>query len=86
MSKTLSDVMPREFRDYTTIRAYKYRNVEVVSEHNSMSDKPWIPWVGAEKHVYYWVILANGVAVGWNESPSRGWGFPCKSIKKLQRT
>lgn len=28
------------------------------------------------RHVMHWVLLEDGSAVGWNESPRSGWGFP----------
>lgn len=31
---------------------------------------------GKYRHVMHWVLLEDGSAVGWNESPRSGWGFP----------
>ena len=79
--KTLADAMPHEFTkgsEYVETRAYRYRDAEVVSEHGTMHDRK--PWPGKEKNVYYWVVLANGYAVGWNENPARGWSFPVAKV------
>jgi hypothetical protein len=72
---TLKDSMPYEFVgcEFDTTRAYKMKDVEVVSEH-------LCNWIGKEKHVFHWVKLANGYAVGFNENPARGWSFPVKKI------
>lgn len=35
------------------------------------------------RHVFSFIILSNGWAVGWNENPSHGWSFP-KSVKKYE--
>lgn len=32
-------------------------------------------WPGKHRNVLHWYVLANGRAIGWNESP-RGWSFP----------
>lgn len=34
------------------------------------------------KNIHVWWILDDGTAVGWNESPTVGWGFPVKKIKQ----
>lgn len=73
--KTLRDVMPLEFTGYTDTKAFKFIDVEVVTEH--MNDARWI---GPQKNVFFWVELANGFAVGWNENPGRGWSFPVVKI------
>lgn len=71
MAKTLKDVMPREFMgcEYDGCRARKLADVEVLSEHE-------FNWPGDHRNVVSWVKLVNGKAVGWNESPARGWAFP----------
>lgn len=79
MTRTLKDVLPPEFtKFYTDTQAYKFRDVEVISEHYSDVKR----WLGVHKHVMFWVILKNGKAVGWNENPGRGWSFPVISIKR----
>jgi hypothetical protein len=42
--------------------AMKYADVEVVETF-------YRRWPGRHEHVSYWVTLANGMAVGWNETP-----------------
>jgi hypothetical protein len=73
--KTLRDVLPNEFVQYfCDIPAFKYRDVEVVREFGCGGEPK--PWPGPHKNVHYWVLLANGKAVGWNENPATGWSFP----------
>lgn len=75
----LIDWAPQEFaQSFDNTRAYRYRDVEVVSEHGYGRDMK--PWPGNEKNVMSWVLLANGYAVGWNENPSRGWSFPVVKV------
>lgn len=83
--KTLKDVMPGELidRDCDKTRAYKMKDVVVVKEHCSMIDQEEFKfWPGTHKNVYFWVVLENGNAVGWNENPSRGWSFPVIKMKE----
>jgi hypothetical protein len=70
--KTLKDVMPMAFMggEYHDSYAYTMRDVEVVAEYRLAS------WPGTHKNVSFWVALANGLAVGLNENPARGWSFP----------
>jgi len=72
--KRLSDVLPREFMgvEYTDTPARKYADIVVVAEHHSHIRR----WIGPQRYVMTWYVLANGKAVGWNENPSRGWSFP----------
>jgi hypothetical protein len=75
MVKTLIESMPREFgQNYHDTPAYKFRYVEVVREFGCGGEDK--PWPGPQKNVHYWVLLANGKAVGWNENPATGWSFP----------
>lgn len=80
--KTLKDVLPIEFMgcEYDNSQARKYADVTVVAEHDSW--KPGQKWIGTHKNVMFWVELENGYAVGFNESPARGWGFPVEKMKK----
>jgi hypothetical protein len=61
----------------TEDKAYKFADVTVVKEFYSYNTR----WVGTHKNVHFWVVLENGYAVGWNESPSRGWSFPIVKLK-----
>jgi hypothetical protein len=69
--KTLKDVLPKDFNEDHGA-AYKHRDVEVIRQHFGAK----IKWPGKQKNVNFWVELANGKAVGWNEHPSRGRSFP----------
>lgn len=76
MAKTLKQALPPEFSrgEYELARAQRYADVEVVREFDGT--KTTERWPGKHKHVYFWVSLVNGYAVGWNENPGRGWSFP----------
>ena len=80
-TKTLKDVMPIEFMgcEYTDIQAVKFADVTVVKECDATEFNQ--RWPGKHKNVFCWVILSNGKAVGFNESPSRGWSFPIINYK-----
>ena len=78
--KTLKDVMPSEFLagGYDNTKAFKMKDEIVLVEHGDMFDQveKELSWPGSHKNVHYWVELTNGMAVGWNENPARGWSFP----------
>lgn len=76
MIKTLKDVLAVEFMgiEYENDRARKYADMQVVREHQ-------FGWPGKHKNVVYWCELENGLAVGWNENPARGWSFPVHWMK-----
>lgn len=78
--KTLADAMPKEFMGscYENSASRKFANVRVVSEHMSFDRR----WEGPLKNVHSWVLLENGIAVGWNENPATGWSFPCFRLVK----
>jgi hypothetical protein len=78
--KQLKDVLPYEFMgcEYDDCRARKFAEVEVIKEHDIREVK----WIGKHKNITYWWELSNGYAVGLNESPSHGMGFPVEKIKK----
>ena len=61
----------------------KHMNVEVEHEFMMHEEDTWVSWreFGSQKNVYNWVLLKNGLAVGWNENPARGWSFPSKRLK-----
>lgn len=73
----LKDALPFEFMqgEFDDTRAMKMADVEVVREGSG-------PWIGNQKYVYSWYILANGYAVGHNENPNRGWSFPVMKMSK----
>jgi len=70
--------MPHEFvgGSYNDVPAYKYRDELVAAEHLLTKR-----WPGPHKNVSFWVELANGRAVGWNENPAIGWSFPVVKLK-----
>lgn len=79
----LKDALPKEFlTEFQDTEAYKYAEIEVLTEVDSRV----IAWPGTHKNVNFWVALANGKAVGWNENPARGWSFPVvKYERKITR-
>ena len=80
--QTLRDWVPHEFLDsYDDVPAYKHLDVEVVKDYSLFDYDEWKSWPGIHKNVMNWCVLANGYAVGWNESASRGWTFPMVRIK-----
>ena len=79
VSKKLRDVIPHEVIHYGEYEGQPFMRkleVDVLEE----VDGCIIPWIGTHKNVLNWWRLADGTAVGWNESPSRGWGFPVVKI------
>lgn len=82
----LIDWAPHEFAEGTwdDTRAWKFRDVEVVSEHGYSEDNK--PWPGTHKNVMNWCVLENGYAVGWNENPSTGWSFPVKKMVDTKKS
>jgi hypothetical protein len=50
----------------------KFRNIEVVAEHDSM-EKPWPLMVG--KNVTFWWQLKDGHVIGMNENQNTGLSF-----------
>jgi len=81
--KKLRDVMPYEMiaGEYHDTKAYAFRDVEVIEQHGMIDDQVYQPWPGGHKNVYFWVKLANGYSVAFNENPSRGWSFPVIKTK-----
>lgn len=83
--KTLKDWLPYDYKGGTVDpRIEKHLQDEVVMEYGGMNE-PERVWVGKHKNVYAWCTLKTGYAVGWNESPSRGWAFvitPLEGKKK----
>jgi len=59
--------------------------VRVVREYSRVTDEAgYKPWPGPQKDVHCWWELENGKAVGWNESPSKGWSFPVITLHNLK--
>lgn len=76
---TLREVMPEEYLRDVESRAHKFDNVEVVWQRDVLNSGR--RWPGTQKYVYFWVILSNGYAVGWNENPIKGYSFPLVKIR-----
>jgi hypothetical protein len=76
----LRDVLPDEFfgGEYCDTPAHMLKNEEVVAVLDGTSCGHF--WIGTHKNVMHWWILKNGMAVGWNENPSRGWSFPVMKL------
>ncbi len=63
----------------------KYFDCKVIKEFSMGSSSPfWMSWqeFGTHKNVWNWWLLENGIAVGFNESPSIGWSWPVKKLSK----
>jgi hypothetical protein len=80
-NKKLKEAMPKEFSEggeYDDTKAFGMIDEFVLYEHGCMFDQieNELKWPGKQKNVHFWVELANGFIVGWNENPSRGWSFP----------
>jgi len=75
--KTLRETFPTELQEFDG-KAAKFLDVLVKVQHTlaDLDTGTWKSWPGTHKNVMFWVELENGYAVGWNESPSRGWSFP----------
>lgn len=77
-SKRLKDWLPFDYtHGNVDERIYGHTNDLVIREIDGRDD----PWPGKHKNVLNWCILETGYAVGWNESPSKGWSFLIKKIK-----
>lgn len=82
--KTLENWLPKEFfREFGDSGLNKLLDYKVIEEYggygNANKRHPFI-----SKNIYTWCIISNGIkkyAVGWNESPSRGYSFPYKRLK-----
>lgn len=75
---TLKEAAPREFaQEFQDTPAWKHRDAEVTEEIDGTKKR----WPGPHKYVFVWYKLANGLAVGWNENPARGWSFPVIRLK-----
>jgi len=95
----LKDELPREFfHEFMTITPRRYvgqpdqpspaallLEERVVREYSRVTDEAgYKPWPGPQKDVHCWWELENGKAVGWNESPSKGWSFPVITLHNLK--
>ena len=67
-------------------RIEKLLQREVLKKFDMSGLNSWVSWqtFGTHKNVYYWFLIEGGYAVGHNESPTRGWGFPVKKLSDEQ--
>ena len=77
-AKTLRDWIPMDGDVHPKSRLYKLLDQPIVESYGWRDN---VGWPGRERNVTAWVKLANGLAVGHNENPSRGWSFPIIRIK-----
>lgn len=76
---TLREWMHSDARSEQEALLEKHGDKQVVSIHDGTEEA--FPQYGAAldpkyRNVLNWVILDDGSAVGWNESPRSGWSFP----------
>ena len=85
-TKTLRDCIPLEWVSEGEKRRAPFlrdnADVAVVREVDGCVEA----WPGKHKNVLHWYVLANGYAVGWNESPSHGWSFPVVRLARARPT
>lgn len=75
--KQLKDWLPFDYTNSNVDdRIFGHTNNIVIQEFDGRNVK----WPGTHKNVYNWCILDSGHAIGWNESPSKGWSFIIKYL------
>jgi len=82
LSDVFSDILSGE---YVGEKAYSMKDVKVKAEYSTTENSfgyPVKPWLGKQKHVFFWVELVNGYAVAMNENPARGLFFPVMKVPK----
>ena len=76
--------MVNDFSSSEYNRIEKYLDCKIIKEY-AVHNKGFISWKsigGSHKFVYSWILLENGIAIGWNENPARGFSFPIiKNVK-----
>jgi len=84
----LREWLPSSFDQNIDKKAAKHLDQEITEEYRcfelAMGEKKkqqFKPWIGTHRHVYNWVVLANGYAVAFNENPTSGVSFPVVKIK-----
>ena len=83
----LRDVVPHEVTggEYVGTVVYDLLDMHVTAEFTCQDRDTWRCWPGREKHVACWWMLDIGLAVAWNENPSKGWSFPVLRITDARR-
>jgi len=81
MTDLLSDFFPELILgQYDDSLAFKYSDEPVLWDNwRDAKVISQTKWPGRHKYVSSWCVLDNGIAVGWNESPS-GWSFPVRKF------
>lgn len=78
---TLSDWLPYDFDiEFSDTRAFNLKTINIIKKYGYGVCSN-APWPGKHKNVFNWCKLENGLAVGFNENPSKGWSFPVIKIK-----
>lgn len=66
--------------EFDNAPAYKLKAEAVVMEFCRYNldgyDTDFVPWLGTQKNVHYWVVTENRNAIGMNENPANGLSFP----------
>lgn len=60
--------------EYHDTRMWELLDREVLRTHQTWRDGHG--WPGKHRNVPSWVEIEGGLAIGFNENPSRGWAFP----------
>lgn len=83
---TLKEWVQKNTNPYFFDRIKPHLDKKIVKEFSMSGSDPWASWqeFGREKNVTNWVILEGGVAVGFNENPSIGYGYPVKKLSDEQ--
>lgn len=66
----------------------KYGHLKIVKEVSLADEATWQPFPQNDynyRNVMHWVLLEDGSAMGWNESPRSGWSFPRVGKKSVAR-
>ena len=84
----LKEWLPQEFFQYKHPEMEKFLNRPILINYNLYNENAWRSWPGKHKYVQNWCIVSyedNYYAIGFNENPSRGWGFPIKKVYFYRR-
>ncbi len=80
---TLKEWLPHEALSSFPELVEKFGDLKVVEEFNWT--KPFPQASFNYRNVMNWVLLEDGSAVGWNESPRSGWAFPRVGRKTVSK-
>lgn len=80
-ARLLRDVLPQpSFERVIGTRTEKMLDAVVIRAYSVGDQDSWKSWPGSHSRVDAWWVLANGYAVGCNNSPSKGQSFPVFSL------